>query len=195
MIQLSYASNGGHHPVHHSFQNSNGGGYVPPKITHTHKGDRVYFYDRHKHKKNYEFSNFFPKSVVYKGVPGKTAEHRFQAEKFNYSSHNPQIRQIFSAVLNAPTPKKALKIARLHSDKIRSDWHKKTKSGFTKKEKVMLEIVRDKFTRHPDLKAKLKHTHNVRLVEASDDIFWGRGPQGNGENKLGRILMKVRSCL
>jgi len=57
----------------------------------------------------------------------------------------------------------------------------------------MLHIVRDKFARHPGLKASLRQTGNARLVEGNwwGDTFWGVC-NGKGTNHLGKVLMEVR---
>jgi ribA/ribD-fused uncharacterized protein len=61
---------------------------------------------------------------------------------------------------------------------------------------VMLILIRDKFTRHPELTEKLLDTGDQELVEGNwwNDTFWGVC-KGVGENHLGRILMQVRSEL
>lgn len=57
----------------------------------------------------------------------------------------------------------------------------------------MEDIVRDKFTRNEDLKAMLLATGDEGLIEGNwwGDTFWGEC-KGQGENHLGRILMKIR---
>lgn len=78
------------------------------------------------------------------------------------------------------------------------------RSGITQVEPVlarskdifMYEVVYAKFTQHSDLKEKLLSTGEEPLVEAAEfDPYWGWGPSRNGLNKLGRILMAVRSSL
>ena len=63
------------------------------------------------------------------------------------------------------------------------------------KEEVMCNVVRAKFEQNNDLKAKLLATGNALLVEGNDwgDRYWGVDQKtGEGENRLGKILMKVR---
>ncbi|MEA2735214.1 MAG: hypothetical protein QOE14_1665, partial [Humisphaera sp.] len=73
--------------------------------------------------------------------------------------------------------------------KLRDDWE-------TAKFDVMERCVRDKFTRHPDLRQKLLATGDAELIEGNTwgDRVWGVY-QGEGANHLGRILMKVRAEL
>jgi len=58
----------------------------------------------------------------------------------------------------------------------------------------MEDIVRSKFVNNPLLYVKLDETNPHELVEGNwwGDKYWGVC-KGVGENKLGKILMKVRS--
>jgi len=60
----------------------------------------------------------------------------------------------------------------------------------------METLLRDKFTRHADLRILLLDTGDRELVEGNtwDDRFWGVC-EGVGENHLGRLLMKIRAEL
>ena len=57
----------------------------------------------------------------------------------------------------------------------------------------MYEICLAKFTQHPDLMDKLVYTGNRPLEEGNhwNDQYWGT-VNGIGENKMGKILMKIR---
>ena len=71
---------------------------------------------------------------------------------------------------------------------MRPDWEQ-VKTG------IMEEIVRAKFTQHPELAALLLATGDTVLVEGNHwgDTCWGVDTRtGRGENHLGKILMKVR---
>jgi N-glycosidase YbiA len=62
---------------------------------------------------------------------------------------------------------------------------------------VKLEIMRRadlaKFTQHADLRAALEATKAAELIEdCSSEPFWGTGPDGNGSNWAGRVLMEIR---
>ena len=72
----------------------------------------------------------------------------------------------------------------------------------SKKEALMYELVKAKFTQNPDLARKLVDTYPAMLTEINTwhDNIWGdcicaRCSSRRGENKLGRILMKVREEL
>jgi predicted NAD-dependent protein-ADP-ribosyltransferase YbiA (DUF1768 family) len=57
----------------------------------------------------------------------------------------------------------------------------------------MFTILKDKFSRNPDLYLKLRQTSPKLLVEENwwGDQFWGC-VNGVGQNSLGRILMDIR---
>ena len=60
----------------------------------------------------------------------------------------------------------------------------------------MLNVLRHKFVQNPDLADILNRTGEKRIYEhTSNDKFWGDGGDRTGANKLGELLMKVRSEL
>ncbi len=64
------------------------------------------------------------------------------------------------------------------------------------KDVIMYEIVFAKFAQNAPQQDVLLGTGDQALVEnAEHDPYWGWGPSRNGLNKLGRILMAVRSVL
>ena len=122
-------------------------------------------------------SNFYPAKVIYDGIEYPTSEHAYQAAK---TLDQPTRIQI--AALTKPGEAK-------HAGKkvnLRDDWD-------DVKISVMEEIVRDKFTRNPDLRQKLLDTGDQVLVEGNTwfDTFWGVC-NGKGRNELGKILMRLR---
>ena len=167
----------------------------PPQFSKGHT--RVYFYDRKSHPENFEFSNFYPRDAWYKGTFYKTAEHAYQAQKFNYTPIDPsliaEVNRAYYHVVSAPTPRLASELADKYRNFAVPSWHKADETGNKLKDKVMFEILKDKFTRHKDLQNKLLETEDARLVEDSKiDSYWGRGLDGKGKNQLGRLLMKIR---
>lgn len=60
----------------------------------------------------------------------------------------------------------------------------------------MYDICRAKFEQNADLRCKLLTTGDAMLVEGNTwgDTVWGVC-QGKGENRLGKILMRVRKEL
>ena len=125
-------------------------------------------------------SNFWPAEVVYEGITYPTAEHAYQASK----TLDADARRRIAAL---PTPAEAKAEGR--KLKLRDDWE-------TAKFVVMEDVVRLKFTSHPQLRDKLLATGDAVLEEGNTwgDRVWGVY-QGHGENRLGKILMKVRQEL
>jgi N-glycosidase YbiA len=122
-------------------------------------------------------SNFWPAEVEYEGIRYPSVEHAYQSAK----TLNQSERQRIAAL---PTPAEAKKAGRALP--LRADWE-------TAKFKVMEECVGYKFTHHPELRAQLLATGDAYLEEGNTwgDQIWGVS-NGIGENRLGKILMKVR---
>ena len=142
--------------------------------------DTIYFYAQTDDWS--EFSNFAPYGVAMDDVWWRTVEHYFQAQKFHDAEYRERIR-----VANKPKDAKALGMTR--QIPLRDDWE-------AVKDGVMLDAVRVKFRTHEAPRALLLSTGESMIVEnAPMDSYWGCGPDGNGLNKLGRILMQVRDEL
>jgi ribA/ribD-fused uncharacterized protein len=71
----------------------------------------------------------------------------------------------------------------------RPDW-------FEVERDIMRRADRAKFAQNPDLADALRATGDAELIEDSPfEPFWGIGPDGNGQNWAGQILMEVRASL
>jgi hypothetical protein len=58
----------------------------------------------------------------------------------------------------------------------------------------MMIALRLKFDQNPLLKRKLIETESRELIEHTiKDRYWGDGGDGTGKNRLGILLMKLRS--
>lgn len=128
-------------------------------------------------EKDYFFlSNFYPTLVEYDGIIYSSSEAAFQAQKCD----NYEDRKKFINV----TASESKKMGR--SVRLREDWEKV-------KETVMEEIVRSKFEQNTGIREALIRTGDATLIEGNwwGDKFWGVC-NGEGKNKLGKILMKVR---
>lgn len=127
----------------------------------------------------YFLSNFYECRIVYDNIVFSNSEAAFQAVKC-VDRHD---RFQFS-VLN---PSQAKSLGR--KVKLRKDWE-------IVKDEIMLDIVRTKFAQNQDLAIKLLKTENLYLEERNwrGDTYWGVC-KDKGLNKLGYILMKVRSEL
>ena len=60
----------------------------------------------------------------------------------------------------------------------------------------MRDALRAKFSQHPDLKAMLLATGTAEIIEhTANDRYWGDGGDGTGKNRLGELLMELRTAL
>ena len=116
------------------------------------------------------------------GVFWKTSEHYYQAQKF--IDYNTKIR-----IQNAETPKIASVIGRDRNLNLRSDWEEV-------KQDVMFDAVYYKFKQNKDILQKLLDTGDAKIIEATvKENYWGCGPNNDGQNNYGKILVKVREKL
>lgn len=122
-------------------------------------------------------SNFYESPVSYRGLTYTNNEAAFQAQKCVSDSE-----KIRFTTLN---PSEAKKLGRKVN--LRKDWE-------SVKVKIMEEIVRAKFTQNQDLADKLLATGDAYLEEGNTwgDRIWGT-VGGSGANRLGIILMQIRS--
>lgn len=127
-------------------------------------------------------SNFYEGKVfTYKGLKFNNTEAPFHAEKcWSRAKEFEMIRPLQSKRLG----RRVL---------MRKDWEQI-------KDRVMYDVCYAKFTQDPVLKAKLLATGNRELVEGNThgDRCWGMTCSNGvwiGENRLGKILMKLRDDL
>ena len=121
-------------------------------------------------------SNFYPCKIEYLGFSFSSSEAAYQAAK------NPKYAESFAKL----SPGAAKKLGKWVV--LREDWEEVKLS-------VMEEILRLKFA-DPELAKLLIATGDEELVEVNwwGDRFWGVC-KGEGENHLGKLLMKIRSEL
>ncbi|MBQ9748422.1 MAG: DUF1768 domain-containing protein [Clostridia bacterium] len=126
-------------------------------------------------------SNFYAAEVEYGGLTYQNAEAAFQAQKCMTEEEKLPFTEM--------VPGKAKAFGRRVA--LRPDWE-------TVKCSLMEEIVRAKFIQNPQLVPMLLATGDTKLVEGNTwhDVYWGVDLRtGEGENHLGRILMKIREEL
>lgn len=145
-------------------------------------------------------SNFFDNPIEFEGILYPTNEHAFQAVK----DLNPEIRSRVAAIestynaklagrgkydLRTPEEVKADPNGKPILVTLREDWDQV-------KDEVMYQINMTKFRNNPSLKAALLGTLDAELIEGNHwgDVYWGVCG-GVGQNKLGKILMRIRSEL
>jgi ribA/ribD-fused uncharacterized protein len=131
-------------------------------------------------------SNFFPlpHGLELDGLVWPTSEHYFQAQKF--VDTDPEHAE---AIRRMQRPYDAWQMGTDPNHPRRADWH-------SVRDAVMRKAVAAKFRQYPDLRRRLLATGTDQLVEhtATDD-YWGDGGDGSGQNRLGQILMELRSEL
>jgi len=123
-------------------------------------------------------SNFFESSVIYEGILYRNSEAAYQAQKCikdEYKLNFTKLNAKDSKILGSQV-------------KLREDWDEV-------KDEIMYEIVLQKF-RSTAMYSLLKSTGEQELVEGNSwgDTYWGVC-KGEGKNKLGKILMRVRTEL
>lgn len=131
-----------------------------------------------KFEGSYRFlSNFYEAPVTYLGLTFRNNEAAFQAAKC----------QERMAEFQELDPSAAKRLGR--RVKLRPDWE-------SIKDQVMYEVCKAKFSQNTDLRDKLVATGDAELVEGNTwgDKIWGIC-NGQGKNRLGKILMKVRTEL
>jgi len=124
-------------------------------------------------------SNFWECPVTVGGLTYDSAEAAYQASKLPDGAN----RRIFLNISAKEAKKKGRSI------EIRSDWER-CKLFF------MMLVLYAKFGKNPELREKLIATGDKHLEETNTwgDTYWGVC-KGEGENHLGRLLMKIRSQL
>jgi hypothetical protein len=135
------------------------------------------FYFRGKWTK---LGNYSSCTVFYDDHAYPTVEHAYQAQK----SLDPAIQKM---IRHASGPAAAKAIAR--KVLLRPDWE-------AIKEGLMLTLLREKFQQEPE-RSILLSTGNKTLIEGNwwRDTYWGQCPLGNGQNRLGELLMQIRKEL
>ena len=129
-----------------------------------------------------EFSNFAPFGIDLDHARWPTVEHYYQAQKFA----DPQLRK---TIRKAEKPVIAKSLADKNKAAIRPDWD-------AVKDEVMYRAVKRKFELHSELRELLLATGAEEIVEsAPNDYYWGVGREGTGQNRLGKIIERIRAEL
>ena len=123
---------------------------------------------------NYSSHGFYKNDIYY-----KTVEHYYQSEKFDDI-------EIKTRIINCETPKEASNIGRDRS-LIRKENFKDIKNS------VMYDGLYLKFSQNKDIRSKLIETGDKLIREMTvKESYWGVGPNLDGDNHIGYILMNVR---
>lgn len=139
--------------------------------------DTIYFYT----PVFYALDNFSAHIVEIWDRKFQTSEHAYQWKKFADSN-----TEIAERIFVATSPNDVKKI----SDANKSD---ASPAFHDSKIDIMEEILRAKAAQHEKVRKILRESGNKTIVENSPiDSFWGAGPDGKGENILGKLWMKIR---
>jgi ribA/ribD-fused uncharacterized protein len=129
-----------------------------------------------------ELSNFAPFGIDLDEARWPSVEHYYQAQKFA----DPRLR---NSIRKAAKPVIAKNLADKNKAAIRPDWD-------AVKDEVMYRAVKRKFELHPQLRELLLATGEEDIVEsAPTDYYWGVGREGTGQNRLGKIMERIRAEL
>ena len=127
-------------------------------------------------------SHFHPSPIALDGETWPTVEHYYQAQKFT----DPQLQ---AAIRAAEKPIIAKSLAEKNKAATRPDWD-------AVKDEVMYRAVRRKFELHAELRALLLATGEEDIAEsAPSDYYWGVGREGTGQNRLGKMMERIRAEL
>lgn len=129
--------------------------------------------------KYFFLSNFYEVPVTYMSITYRNNEAAFQAQKVSSEDEH----KTFSDLNPSDAKKKGRHV------QLRHDWEKI-------KFNIMYEICKAKFSQNEELKNRLIATDDEYLEEGNTwgDKIWGT-VNGIGENRLGKILMRVREEL
>jgi len=127
-------------------------------------------------------SNFFLSPMIIDNKEYLTVEHWFQSQKFTNAELQETIRQ-------ASTPMRAKRLGKTRDASFRENWD-------SVKEEIMMKGLKAKFNQNVFLYTSLLNTGDKILQEDSSwDSYWGIGRRGTGNNRMGKLLMQLRSEL
>ena len=139
----------------------------------------VYFYRPYLHGYTAGFSNFSMHRVIYKNNDFPTSEAAIQAYK------NPIDKDYIQYQLRSSSPIISKNLGK--KIELREDWLEVC-------DQIMYEILYNKFIQNPYLISSLTSTGLRPIIQHTRaDGFWGDGLDGNGKNKLGICLVKLRT--
>jgi hypothetical protein len=126
-------------------------------------------------------SPFSAHEVALDGVVYKTAEHAYQTLRMK-----PQAQE---SIRNTTSPLAAWRLAQEQKTANLVD-------EAVDKDELMEQIFRAKVAQHPDIKEILLESEDRELLkEYPTDYYWGTGADGSGQNRMGKLWMKLRDEL
>ena len=128
----------------------------------------------------YPLDNFSSFKVEVDGYLYASLEEAFQSMLFL-----PDYPEISEKIKNSHSAHEAQKIMHENKDKV--------KYSNDEKVEIMGRLLRLKLEQNPYVKKKLLETKDYLIVEDSPkDDYWGWGIDRDGDNKLGKLWMKIR---
>lgn len=126
-------------------------------------------------------SPFSAHEVEIDGTVYKTAEHAYQTLRMI-----PEVRQ---KIMETKSPKDAWREGQASKERNELD-------PSHDKDSLMEKIFRAKLEQHQDIRDILLESGDAELLKVyPTDYYWGTGADGSGENKMGKLWMKLRSEL
>eukprot|EP01089_Gocevia_fonbrunei_P017666 TRINITY_DN5797_c0_g1_i1.p1 TRINITY_DN5797_c0_g1~~TRINITY_DN5797_c0_g1_i1.p1 ORF type:complete len:177 (-),score=40.90 TRINITY_DN5797_c0_g1_i1:67-597(-) len=124
-------------------------------------------------------------SFVIDDIEYLSANHYFQSQKFAESSPD-----FAERIRKTKDPFEASLLGKRRGHPIAKDWD-------SKRDEVMYKAVKAKFSQNEEIRKILLSTTKPIFCFNPEDGWWGHGVGcgGQGLNKLGKILMKVREEL
>lgn len=169
-----------------------------PKIRKLKTGSEpepILFFGADESKGEYRsFSNMSNHPLKVDGKEYPTVEHYFQSEKARLFKDD----ESHEKMLKAKTAKAVKAMGRKVKPFVQEEWD-------AKRDSIMKEGLRAKFTQHPELRKQLLETGDKKIGEASArDLYWGIGTsiesekskvpsKWRGKNKMGELLMELRN--
>lgn len=126
-------------------------------------------------------SPFSAHEIEIAGVVYKTAEHAYQSLRM--------VSTVQQKIRDTKSPLDAWRLAQVYKTQ-----------GFldvtVSKDELMEKIFRAKIEQHPDIKEILLESKGLELHKVYDtDYYWGTGSDGSGQNRMGKLWMKLRDEL
>ena len=140
------------------------------------------------YNKNYSFlSNYYCSDIVIDNERYYHVEGYYQAFKFVNISDKLSKRIQF---ISDPIIANKRGNSHVMTNEWKNEWNTKLR------DKVMKRAILIKFITNLELLNKLLNTGNSILIQTNiDDTYWATDKEGRGDNKLGQILMEVRSII
>lgn len=142
----------------------------------------------------YPFSNFAAFKLMWKGHQFDTSEHAYHWEKFNNGT--PRAKSIQDFILGGTkSAHEAFETANAMKEFRCSNWDFETANGRLVKVNAMAKIIRAKYDQHAYVRKKLLQAAQDKVILSERswrDSFWGTGPDGEGEDWMGRLWNEMK---